>query len=378
MGSNVRTKRERLALRRREVAHPAQAIDPLPSLPKAVPGFIPPMQAKLVDRLPVGEQWRYELKLDGYRAIAIKTNSGVTLISRSENDLSSDYPELIKAFEDLSVREGVIDGEIVLLDDSGKPSFQALQHLGRTKRERLIYFAFDLLILEGKALLSLPLVERKQRLGTVLANCPPRIRFADFLEGTVDEILAAVHEHNLEGIVAKLANSHYEPDKRSGAWQKFKCGYRQDFVVGGYTRGQGGRSEFGALIVGYYDGGKLRYASKVGTGFTDREIRNFVDGVAQIQQRACPFEAIPESSRSRWGYGLTAEERRTAVWLKPMLVCSVRFTEWTDDGHLRAPVFEGWRSDSQADQVRREISEEPPANDLGGSSTHRTVRQTGK
>jgi bifunctional non-homologous end joining protein LigD len=169
------------------------------------------MQAKLVDRLPVGEQWRYELKLDGYRVIAIKLASGVKLISRHENDLSGDYPELVQALGLIPIREGVLDGEVVVLDDSGKPSFQALQHLGRTKRERLLYFAFDLLNLEGKSLLSLPLAQRKSLLGTRLAKCPPRVRLADFLEGSVDTILAAVREHNLEGIVAKLASSRYAP-----------------------------------------------------------------------------------------------------------------------------------------------------------------------
>jgi bifunctional non-homologous end joining protein LigD len=108
------------------------------------------------------------------------------------------------------------------------------------------------------------------------------------------------------------------------------------------------------LIVGYYEGGKLRYGSKVGTGFTDRQIRDFLQGVAQIQQRECPFETIPETGRSRWGYGLTAEERRTAVWLKPMLVCAVRFTEWPDDGHLRHPLFEGWRLEIGAAQNKRQ------------------------
>jgi bifunctional non-homologous end joining protein LigD len=154
MATGLRTKREPFATRRKEAARPGQGIDLLSALPDVAPGFITPMQAKLVDNLPVGDQWRHELKLDGYRVIAIKTTSGVKLISRNEKDLSGDYPELVKAFEDLSLREGVIDGEIVVLDDLGKPSFQALQHLGRTKRDRLLYFAFDLLNLERKSLLS--------------------------------------------------------------------------------------------------------------------------------------------------------------------------------------------------------------------------------
>jgi bifunctional non-homologous end joining protein LigD len=181
--------------------------------------------------------------------------------------------------------------------------------------------------------------------------------FADFMEGAPDAILAATRAHDLEGVVGKLATSRYEPGKRGGAWQKYKCGYQEDFVVGGYTRGSGNRSEFGALVVGQYDDqSRLRYASKVGTGFTDRQIREFLAAVAQIRQSECPFESIPEGGGSSWSYGLTAEERRTAVWLKPLLVCRVRFTEWTDDGHLRAPSFEGWCANGAATEVVREFT----------------------
>jgi bifunctional non-homologous end joining protein LigD len=218
------------------------------------------MQCKLVDRLPSGDQWRYELKLDGYRAEAIKTSAGVRLISRNQKDLSTAYPEIVEAFERLPIREGVFDGEIVAVDPSGKPSFQQLQHLGQPGREGppLFYFAFDLLNLEGKALLSLPLVERRQLLESVLLEGPPALRIAAFLDGDTEAIAAEICRRNLEGIVGKLASSRYEPDKRSGAWVKWKCGFEQEFVIGGYTRGRGGRSDFGALIIGYYEGGKLR------------------------------------------------------------------------------------------------------------------------
>jgi bifunctional non-homologous end joining protein LigD len=179
------------------------------------------------------------------------------------------------------------------------------------------------------------------------------LRYAGFLEGAPGAILAAIREHNLEGIVAKVVSSRYEPGKRSGAWSKFKCGYREHFVVGGYTLG-GGYSRFGALIVGYFDQGKLRYASKVGAAFTERETREFLDGVATIQQPDCPFEAIPASAGTSWSYGLTTAESRTAVWLKPILVCEVRFTEWTREGRLRHPIFEGFRADRAAIDVKRE------------------------
>jgi bifunctional non-homologous end joining protein LigD len=253
------------------------------------------MQAKLVDQLPVGQQWRYELKLDGYRALAIKTTAGVNLISRNENDLSSDYPEIVESVRLLPLRQGMLDGEIVVVDEAGRPSFQLLQHLGSPGRKSrpIVYFAFDLLNLDGRSLLSLPLTERKRLLEGLLRTASSQIRFVPFLEGDAGTVLKAIRGTGLEGIVAKLATSRYEPGKRSGAWSKFKTGHEQEFVIGGYTRGRGGRSEFGALIVGYYEQGQLRYASKVGTGFSNRQIREFVAGTEPLRQAQCPFVHLP-------------------------------------------------------------------------------------
>jgi bifunctional non-homologous end joining protein LigD len=325
------------------------------------------MQAKPVDQLPVGEQWRYELKLDGYRALAIKTAAGVKLISRNENDLSAVYPEIVAGVRLLPLRQGVLDGEIVAVDEAGRPSFQMLQHLGSPGRNSrpILYFAFDLLNLDGRSLLSLPLAERKRLLEDVLRTASPNIRFVPFLEGDADTVLKAIRGTGLEGVVAKLAASRYEPGKRSGAWSKFKTGHEQEFVIGGYTRGRGGRSEFGALIVGYYEQGQLRYASKVGTGFSNRQIREFVAGTEPLRQGQSPFDSIPESDGTSGSYGLTATERKTAVWLKPVLVCRVRFTEWTLEGHLRHPAFEGMRPDKKARDVFRETPE--PERKPGGS-----------
>jgi bifunctional non-homologous end joining protein LigD len=325
-------------------------------LPDQSPCFVPPMQCKLVDCLPVGSQWRYELKLDGYRTLAIKTAAGTRLISRNQKDLSQQFPEIVAAVAKLNVQEAVIDGEIVAVDKTGKPSFQALQHAGRprTGGRPILYFAFDLLNLTGKAITSLPLTHRKDLLSQILAGAPDRMRFCGFLEGDPDAILKAIRHDNLEGIVAKLASSRYEPDKRSGAWVKFKCGFTEEFVIGGYTLGHGGRTGFGALIVGYYRDDKLFYASKVGSGFSNLQIRQLVERAASLRQALSPFERIPESDGSSWAYGLTAAERRTAVWLKPTLVCRVRFTEWTRDGHLRHPIFEGMRDDKDVREVVRE------------------------
>ena len=165
--------------------------------------------------------------------------------------------------------------------------------------------------------------------------------------------MTEICRNNLEGIVAKLASSTYQPDKRTGAWVKFKCGFAQDFVIGGYKRGQGNRSAFGALIVGYYESGRLRYASKVGTGFSTLQIREFLRLSQPLVQARPPFEHVPLGQGTSWTYGLTAAELRSSVWLKPVLTCGVRFTEWTMGGHLRDPCFEGLR-DQEAGEVGRE------------------------
>lgn len=351
----MRRKREQLRSAKATPGRVARS-DLLTSLPAALPRFVPPMQCKIVDRLPVGEEWRYELKLDGYRAEAVKTAAGVRLISRNQKDLTGDYPELVEAVQALGMREGVLDGEIVAVDASGRPSFQTLQHLGHFGREHrpVFYFAFDLLNLESKSPLALPLVERKELLARTFRDAPSRVRFASFLEGDPNAIAAEICRQNLEGIVAKRANSRYEPDKRSGAWMKWKCGFEQEFVIGGYTRGSGGRTAFGALIVGYHEAGKLRYAAKVGTGFSVAQIRQIIEATKALVQAAPPFEHVPIGKGTSWSYGLTAAEVKTSIWLKPVLVCRVRFTEWTRDGHLRHPTFEGIRADKSPTEVIRE------------------------
>ena len=188
---------------------------------------------------------------------------------------------------------------------------------------------------------SLPLRRRKELLREVTGGEQDGVRFVEALDGTPDAILTEICRHSLEGIVAKRTNSKYEPSKRSGAWVRYKCGYEQDFVIGGHTAGKGARQPFGALIVGYYEKETLRYASKVGTGFSEFQIRDLLARFASLRQSRCPFEAIPKGGGTSWSYGLTAAELRSAVWLKPAIICRVRFTEWTCNGHLRHPSFQG-------------------------------------
>jgi bifunctional non-homologous end joining protein LigD len=320
--------------------------------PGSVPGrvvlatpaaFVEPMLLKPVACLPKGDQGRYELKLDGYRAQAIKTEDGVRLVSRNRKDLSAQFPEITNAIEQLPLGQGVLDGEIVALDPSGKPSFQLSQNIGRPGRTRIrpvAYYAFDLLYFCRQSLLHLPLLERKALLSQVLHKPPEPLRLVGFLEGEPDRIVQEICRHQLEGVVAKLATSRYEPGKRTGSWVKFKCGFSQQFVIGGFTRGHQSRSGFGALVVGYFEHGKLRYAGKVGSGFSQLQIRELVELAHPLAIPSCPFAFIPESDGDSWSVGLTSYEMRTATWLRPQLLCQIRFTALTSSGHLRHPRFE--------------------------------------
>ncbi|MHC1764923.1 MAG: non-homologous end-joining DNA ligase [Verrucomicrobiia bacterium] len=314
------------------------------------------MQCKLVHVLPEGSDWIYELKFDGFRALALKTGPTVRILSRNRRNLSSKFPEIVEAVRALPLQDGVIDGEIVALDAAGRPSFQDLQHAGRpgfTARP-ICFYAFDFLNREGEELTHLPLARRKGLLLRAIHGISDRVRFVEALEGKPKQIIAAICRFKLEGVVAKQIQSRYESNRRSGAWVKYKCGLEQEFVISGYTRGKGRNQPFGAAIVGYYDRGLFRYAGKVGSGFSGAEIRDLLRSCSDLVQMRCPFDHIPHSEGSSWSPGLTATELKSATWLRPEKVCRVRFIEWTRDGHLRHPCFEGLRLDKDAKDVVRE------------------------
>ncbi|MBV9463835.1 MAG: non-homologous end-joining DNA ligase, partial [Verrucomicrobiae bacterium] len=289
------------------------------------------MKPKLVSSLAAGPAWIYEIKFDGYRAIAVKNGSKTQLFSRNENDLSAHYPELAQAVARLPCKQAVLDGEIVALDPQGRFSFQLLQQWlspGNHRRPPVRYYFFDLLELEGRDLTGLPLTARKEILATLLAKVPEPLRFSASLEGDPDSLLAAVRQQGLEGIVAKLRESKYESGRRSGAWLKCKTDQSQEFVIGGYTQPRGTRKYFGALLIGYHEDGALRFASKVGTGFDTHLLRDLFAKFSKLRSSECPFVNLPEKDRGRWGQGLTKAEMSRCVWLKPELVAQVRFTEW--------------------------------------------------
>jgi bifunctional non-homologous end joining protein LigD len=323
-------------------------------LPTGPPAFIEPMQCKLVDSLPKTGDWFFELKFDGFRALAVKNGMEIQLISRNKKDLSAKFPELIDSLSKLPVKRAVIDGEIVALDDRGRPSFQILQNLGTAGSRNLVYYAFDLLNYEGRNTQSLPIEYRKALIQPLITAGPSNLGFSRAVEGTSKLLLEQVRTHSLEGIVAKKAGSHYEPGQRSGTWIKYKNLQEQEFVIGGYTAPEGTRGEFGALVVGFYENGRLHFASKVGTGFTANLLRELYKQFQPLRQTKCPFVNLPETSSGRWGEGLTAAEMKRVAWLKPKLVAQIAFTEWTEGNHLRHPSFKGLREDKSPREVTRE------------------------
>ncbi len=332
----------------------------LKGLPKSGAAFIDPMKARLVEKPPRDAGWIFEIKWDGYRALAVKKEGKVKLCSRSEKNMTADFPAIVDALEELAARNLVADGEIVALDGKGRPSFQLMQNyrqkLEASQPRTICYYLFDLLNLENRDLRKRPLAERKERLKRLLAEAEEPLRFSAGLRGDPDELLAMAREKRLEGLIAKREDSPYESGRRSKSWLKIKCVNEQEFVVGGYTPPQGTRKHFGSILAGYYDRGKLLFASRVGTGFDTATLESLHKTFQKLRTDRCPFENLPARGRSRWSQGLTPSEMRRCTWLKPELVAQVRFSEWTSDGGLRHPVFLGLRDDKKPLEVVREGS----------------------
>jgi bifunctional non-homologous end joining protein LigD len=326
-----------------------------PDLPSAKARFIEPMKAKLVEKPPTMGDWIYELKFDGIRLIGIKRGDKVSLLSRNENELTKRFPEIVEAIKALPARECVIDGEVVALDEEGRSSFQLLQAREMEGRKSPVYFyAFDLLELDGKSLLSLPLEARKEILERVCADIGDPVRYSGAIGGDAERLLKEVERRGLEGIIGKQRNSVYEPGRRSGAWIKLKCVREQEFVIGGYTPPQGARKHFGALLVGYYEKKKLVFAGKVGTGFTAKLLTMLHKKFQKERRDDCPFVDLPSRQNGQWVQDITPSMMRNMHWVNPVFVCEIKFAEWTRDGKLRAPVFLGLREDKAGTEVNRE------------------------
>jgi bifunctional non-homologous end joining protein LigD len=303
-------------------------------------GKLQPMLATATETLPRGEGWLYEPKWDGFRAIVTVSGGEATLTSRNGNDLTSRFPEVARAAA-LAIRssDAVLDGEICALDDAGRSRFSLLQDGGGT----LVLMLFDLLELESERLVDEPLSERRRKLEELVGPSGGVLVSPQFDDG--EALLAAARQQELEGVVAKESRSRYRPGRRSPEWQKVKLRQTQDVVIAGYTRGQGRRVAFGALVAGVRDGGVLRWAGNVGTGFSDAEIERLRRLLAPLERPDSPFADVPKMPRVR---------RSDIVWVEPELVAEVEFAEWTHEGRLRAPSYLRLREDRSATDVSRE------------------------
>jgi len=321
------------------------------------PHFVEPMKALAVEAVPAGD-WLLEIKFDGYRALAMLGRRERQLWSRNGNSLSENYPEIVEALAKLKTVDTILDGEIVALDEEGRPRFQLLQGLAADPAGRppIYYYVFDILRVNGKSVMQLPLEERKKKLAVVLKNAPAILKISPVFEEEPAVLLEHARRQGFEGIVAKAKGSLYEAGRRSGAWIKCRLAYDQEFVIAGYTPPNGARPYFGAILVGYYEGDRLLYAGKVGTGFDQNLLRSLYKQFETLKSPTCPFSNLPQPRKPRFGQGMTARAMREVVWLKPKLVGQIRFSEWTRDGALRQPVFLGLRDDKPAKEVVRELS----------------------
>ncbi|HEX2750235.1 MAG TPA: non-homologous end-joining DNA ligase, partial [Verrucomicrobiales bacterium] len=320
-----------------------------------MPRFVEPMKAKLASHPPPGK-WLYEIKFDGWRALALKSGTTAQLFSRNHKELSAKFPEIVDALGNLPGKDAILDGEIVAVDGTGRSSFQLLQayDIG-TERPPLLYYVFDLLQFDGHDLTTLPLMERKAALEKLLRKQTGIIRYSASLGHDGTELMEKARQLNIEGLIGKRPDSLYEAGSRSGAWIKLKIHQEQEFVIGGYTDPGGSRQSFGSIIVGYYAGKNLMAAGKVGTGFDRALLGSLQARFEKAASRDCPFANLPAGERGKWGQGITAADMKRCHWLKPRLVCQVKFSEWTRDGRLRQPVFLGLRPDKKAAEVIREI-----------------------
>ncbi len=327
----------------------------LRDLPAAKARFVEPMKAKLVEKPPATGDWIYELKFDGIRLIAVKTDKKISLLSRNQNELGARFPEIVEAIKNLPAGECLIDGEVVALDEKGRSSFQLLQAREMEGRKSPVYFyAFDLLQLDGTDLVELPLDARKNVLEKLCGDAGDPIRYSGAIGGDATRLLEEVKRRGLEGIIGKKRNSVYEPGRRSGAWIKLKCVNEQEFVIGGYTPPQGARKHFGAVLVGYYENKKLVFAGKVGTGFTAKSLATLHKEFRAEERADCPFVDLPSKQNGQWVQGITPSMMRKMHWVNPVFVCEIKFAEWTRDGKLRAPVFVSLREDKRPDDVVRD------------------------
>ncbi|MGZ5537539.1 MAG: non-homologous end-joining DNA ligase [Chthoniobacterales bacterium] len=313
------------------------------------PKFIEPMKCKPVTSLPNESNWTFEIKFDGYRCLALKNDDEVKLVSRNEKLLNARFPNVVRALAEVP-GDFAIDGEIVALDEEGRPSFQILQN-NVSKAYDAYFYAFDLLNRNGEELLRLPIEERRAFLDELLPEPNDPLRRSPLLDAPSGQVLEAVRKLGLEGVVGKRNGSLYQPGERSGAWIKQRTSAEQEFVIGGYKPGTRG---FDSLLVGVYENKYLIFVAQVKDGFVPRLRDEIFAQFKKLRTGVCPFVNLPEKKGARRGDALTAEKMKECRWLKPKLVCQVAFVEWTHADNLRHAKFIAMRDDKKASEVVRE------------------------
>jgi bifunctional non-homologous end joining protein LigD len=327
----------------------------------AAPPFVDPQLATLDTDVPTGTSWLHELKYDGYRIEARKAGGDVTLFSRSGLDWTVRFPAIAKAIETLPCESALIDGEAAFVLPSGLTDFKSLQEHIDTPHPAIRYFVFDLLFLDGKDLRKEKLVERKAKLHALMSvkGVSDFLVYSDHVVGSGPAFFEKASAANLEGIMSKRIDAPYRSG-RGKSWLKIKCVHAQEFVIGGYAKSDVPGKPFSSLLLGTYGAGKLIFAGKVGTGFNARDLTALAARFKPLERKTSPFDEVP------------AAERKDAVWLEPKLVCAVNYMEWTRDGRLRHPSFQGLRDDKPARDVRREEQDDQEAEMAKTTKTAKT------
>jgi bifunctional non-homologous end joining protein LigD len=303
-----------------------------------------PMLATVAETLPTGDDWVYEVKWDGYRALGYVRGGDAKLVSRNGNDLTGRFSEIARSLSRaVKSPDCVVDGEVCALDEQGRPSFSAMQQGKRGTP--LVYEVFDVLEIDGVPVVDRPLRERRERLEELLDRRVTTVQISGLFDDG-EALFEAASKQGLEGVMAKRPGSVYAEGRRTRDWLKVKTHGREEFVICGWTKGEGRRSgSFGSLVLGTYEGDELRWVGNCGTGFTEQTIEELLEAMKPLVRKTSPLAVVPKMPKVR---------KEDVTWVEPKLVCEVRFAQWTHDGHLRAPVFEGLRDDKFARDVKRE------------------------